>query len=165
MSNSASIKPGPLTDWAGRLTLLGAEAAYVGLAVYLAWITFAAADGQAPDVPNAIAGAAGALATAFGVGYATVIDNQAAHVDSAALVAGSDPSAFSRFVNAIGSALSIKRLLGVGVILYMLASMLIGVAYVTNSAESPGIVRTIAVAFGGYVIGFVGIAYKGYRSS
>jgi hypothetical protein len=44
----------------------------------------------------------------------------------------------------------------------MLASMLLGVAYVTNSGESPAVVRTIAVAFGGYVISFVGLAYKGY---
>jgi len=42
MNSSAGTRPGPITDWAGRLTLMGAEAAYVGLAVYLSWITFAA---------------------------------------------------------------------------------------------------------------------------
>jgi hypothetical protein len=161
MSSSARTKPGPLTDWAGRLTLMGAEAAYVALAVYLAWITFDAPDGLAPEVPDTIAAAAGALATAFGVGYATVIDKQAAHIDAAALVPRPKPGMLA----AIGNALSIRRLLGVGVILYMVASMLLGVAYVTNSAESPAVVRTIAVAFGGYVIGFIGLAYKGYRTS
>jgi hypothetical protein len=163
MSSSVSTKPGPLTDWAGRLTLMGAEAAYVGLAVYLAWITFDAQTGQAPAVPGAITGATAALATAFGVGYATVIDTQAAHAEKA-LVSGPEHGTFGRLAEAIGNALSIRRLLGAGVILYMLASMLLGVAYVTNSSETPAVVRTIAVAFGGYVISFVGLAYKGYRT-
>ncbi|HWB21772.1 MAG TPA: hypothetical protein VG652_02670 [Gaiellaceae bacterium] len=164
MSSSESTKPGPLTDWAGRLTLMGAEAAYVGLAVYLAWITFDAQAGQAPVVPGAIAGATAALATAFGVGYATVIDKQAEQAGMSTFAASPAPSALGRLLEKIGNALSIKRLLGVGVIVYMLASMLLGVAYVTNSAEAPAVVRTISVAFGGYVISFIGLAYKGYRT-
>ena len=161
MNSSAGRQPGPITDWAGRLTLMGAEAAYVGLAVYLAWITFEAQAHQAPSVSATVSGTTGALAAAFGVGYATVVDAEAAHSRTApvGLVAESKLSAFA---NAIGRALSIKHLLGAGVLLYMLASMLLGVAYVTNSAESPAVVRTIAVAFGGYVISFVGLAYKGY---
>jgi hypothetical protein len=161
--SSPGRQPGPITDWAGRLTLMGAEVAYVGLAVYLAWITFAAQAHQAPAVSATVSGATGALAAAFGVAYATVVDSEAAHSRAAAvgLVAESKLSAF---LNAMGRALSLKHLLGAGVLLYMLASMLLGVAYVTNSGESPAVVRTIAVAFGGYVISFVGLAYKGYRA-
>jgi hypothetical protein len=140
---------------------MGAEVAYAGLAVYLAWITFEAQSHHAPSVSATVSGATGALAAAFGVGYAAVVDAEAARVKAvgAAFVARSKLSAFAA---AIGNALSIRRLLGAGVLLYMLSSMLLGVGYVTNSAESPAVVRTIAVAFGGYVISFVGLAYKGY---
>lgn len=158
--SSPGRQPGPITDWAGRLTLMGAEVAYVGLAVYLAWITFGAQAHQAPSVSATVSGATGALAAAFGVGYATVVDADAAR--SRAAVGLVAESRLSAFANAIGRALSLKHLLGAGVLLYMLASMLLGVAYVTNSAESPAVVRTIAVAFGGYVISFVGLAYRGY---
>jgi hypothetical protein len=161
MNSPAGRQPGPITDWAGRLTLMGAEAAYVGLAVYLAWITFEAQSHQAPSVSATVSGATGALAAAFGVGYATVVDAQAADGRRVAGLIGE--SRLGSLAGAIGNALSIRRLLGVGVLLYLLASMLLGVAYVTNSSESPAVVRTIAVAFGGYVISFVGLAYKGYR--
>lgn len=162
MNSPAGRQPGPITDWAGRSTLMGAEAAYVGLAVYLAWITFEAQSHQAPSVSATVSGATGALAAAFGVGYATVVDAQAAAGRRAA-VGLIGQSKLSTLAGAIKNALSIRRLLGAGVLLYLLASMLLGVAYVTNSSESPAIVRTIAVAFGGYVISFVGLAYKGYR--
>jgi hypothetical protein len=162
MNSPAGRQPGPITDWAGRLTLMGAEVAYVGLAVYLAWITFGADANHAPSVSATVSGATGALAAAFGVGYATVVDAQAAQ--SKSLVdRGVAQSRLGATVAAIGRALSLRNLLGAGVLLYMLASMLLGVAYVTNSGESPAVVRTIAVAFGGYVISFVGLAYKGYR--
>jgi hypothetical protein len=140
---------------------MGAEAAYVGLAVYLAWITFEAQAHHAPSVSATVSGATGALAAVFGVGYATVVDAEAAHGKGAAAPFVAQGK-LSVLANAIGNALSIKRLVGAGVLLYMLASMLLGVAYVTNSAESPAVVRTIAVAFGGYVISFIGLAYKGY---
>jgi hypothetical protein len=161
MNSSAGTRPGPITDWAGRLTLMGAEAAYVGLAVYLSWITFAAQAHEVPSVSATVSGATGALAAAFGVGYATVVDAGAAG-SRAAAVGLAEESKLGALARAIGRALSLEHLLGAGVLLYMLASMLLGVAYVTNSAESPAVVRTIAVAFGGYVISFVGLAYKGY---
>jgi hypothetical protein len=100
-SPAGSRQPGPITDWAGRLTLMGSEVAYVGLAAYLAWITFAAEAHRAPSVSATVSGATGALAAAFGVAYATVIDAEAAHGRAAAvgLVAESRLSALA---NAIG---------------------------------------------------------------
>jgi hypothetical protein len=50
--------------------------------------------------------------------------------------------------------------LGAGVILYMVAGVLLGGTYVVREVESPGVVKAIAVAFGGYVIAYVGKAYS-----
>jgi hypothetical protein len=153
---------GPLGDWAGRLTVFGAELAYVGLAAYLAWITFAAQAGQTPGVSGTVAGATGALAAAFGVGYATVLGVEASDAATRSFATGEAPSKIQRALRRINGAFSLNSLLGLGVLLYMTSGALLGIAYVTKSGQSPAVVRTIAIAFGGYVISFIGMAYKQY---
>src|SRR5262245_62980699 len=60
----------------------------------------------------------------------------------------------------INKVLTQNNLLGAGVLSYMAAGAALGVTYLANQNESPGIVKTIAVAFGGYVIAYIGTAYK-----
>jgi len=161
MSAQPSAGVGPLGDWAGRLTLLGAELVYLGLAAYLAWITFSAHGGQTPGVSGTVSGVTGALAAAFGVGYATVLGVEAGR-GPAAFVAEQAPSKLAKALRRINAVFSLKSLLGLGVVLYLISGALLGIAYLIKSGQSPAVVRTIAIAFGGYVISYIGLAYKQY---
>lgn len=62
----------------------------------------------------------------------------------------------------LGGQFSLRNLLSLGVLLYMLAGAALGLTYLWNVKESPGVVKTISVAFGGYVIAYIGKAYKDY---
>ena len=51
-------------------------------------------------------------------------------------------------------------LLGLGALAYLVMGIIIGVTYALNEAETPAVLRTIAVGFGGYVIAYLGAAYQ-----
>ena len=144
--------PSAASDWAGRLTLAGAELAYLGVTVYLMWITWHASSGQPPHVSDGVVGVAGALAAAFGIGYASLLGVTPQQTRGE----GTTPSWFDR-------TFTLNNLLGAGVFAYMIVGAALGITYIGNQSESPGVVKTIAVAFGGYVIAYIGQVYKNYR--
>jgi hypothetical protein len=144
------------SDWAGRLTLLGAELLYLGLVIYLAKITWESAANTVPSVSAGIAGTTAALATAFGVGYASLLGVP----PSGQLWRAPEVEWWRKVWHWVTAVLLTQNnLLGAGVFLYMGAGATLGVTYLWNQSESPGIVKTIAVAFGGYVIAYIGTAY------
>jgi hypothetical protein len=153
--------PSPISDWAGRVTLLGAELVYLGLTSYLVWITWDASPGTPPSVTGAVAGVVGALAAAFGIGYASLLGVGATgQVRFAPPASGSKVRALLAWLNHV---LTPNNLLGAGVFAYMAAGAALGLTYLFNEAESPGIVKTISVAFGGYVVGYLGLLYRDYH--
>lgn len=161
MSRAENTQIGPLGDWTGRLTLLGAELVYFGLAVYLTWITFTAQGTTTPAVSGAVSGATGALAAAFGVGYAAVLGVEASDGSATREYQGF-AQRIAPALNWLGAVLSLKSLLGFGVVLYMVSGGLLGITYLAHSDQSPAVVHTIAIAFGGYVISYIGLVYKQY---
>jgi hypothetical protein len=53
-----------------------------------------------------------------------------------------------------------RGLLLFGVGLYMIVGFATAATYGVMEAETPGILRTFAVAFGGYVIAYLGAAFR-----
>ena len=151
----------PISDWAGRLTVVGAEVAYIGVASYLVWVTWDASSGTTPSVSDGVAGVAGALATAFGIGYAALLGISG---DGAAFAPPEGVQGFRKFLAWLNHVLTLDNLLGAGVFAYMAVGAALGATYLWNQSESPGIVKTIAVAFGGYVIAYLGTVYRNYGS-
>jgi hypothetical protein len=156
--SAQELRPSTVADWAGRLTLLGAELAYLGLISYLIFITWESKSGVVPGVSDGIIGVVGALATAFGLGYASVLGVQPPSKDPPQLQGG----AIRRLFQWLHAVMTVNNLLGAGILFYMVAGTALGVTYLANQNESPGVVKTIAVAFGGYVIAYVGKAYQNY---
>jgi hypothetical protein len=56
--------------------------------------------------------------------------------------------------------LNTELILFAGVFVYMAVGAACGLTYLANVGETPGLLRTVAVAFGGYVIAYIGAAYK-----
>jgi hypothetical protein len=144
----------------GLITLAGAELAYLGLSIYLVKVTLDSTHLQQPDVSGVVVGMTGALAGAFGAGYAALLGVPAGVRDEAVRARRSSIGTLWRWII---SALTLNNVLAAGVILYMLASAALGLTYLIRESESPGIVKTIAVAFGGYVIAYVGKAFADWR--
>ncbi len=131
------------------VTLAAAELAFFGLVVSFVWRTASAKAGVPPDLPDVQVSAAGALAVALGGGYAITLG-----VPSGADAAKVPATA------AIKALFKEKLWLSLGVLAYMVAGLAACVVYGLHEAETPGILRTIAVGFGGYVIAYVGMAYR-----
>jgi hypothetical protein len=146
----------------GLITVAGAELAYFALAIYLVKITRDSQHLHKPHVGGGVIGATGALAGAFGAGYAALL-GVPADVKQEALRARQ--SSIKALWGWLKSALSLNNVLATGVIMYMLASAAIAVTYVIWEVESPGIVKTIAVGFGGYVIAYVGKAFADWGAA
>jgi len=47
-----------------------------------------------------------------------------------------------------------------GVLVYMAVGAACGLIYLANVDETPGLVKRVAIAFGGYVIAYLGAAYR-----
>jgi hypothetical protein len=130
------------------LTLLGSEVAFAGLFAYVMYETWDATAGTAPSISGPVQGAAGALAVALAAGYAGELGTAA----SAGI------SALSR---ATWRDLTTGELiLFLGVFVYMAVGAACGITYLAHTEETPGLLKTVAVAFGGYVIAYIGAAYK-----
>jgi hypothetical protein len=152
--------PTPVSDWAGKLTLIGAELTYAALVVYLVRTTRNSPEGKVPDISDAVAGTTAALAAVFGIAFASVLGvPPAAPPDTPGLTA-TKPVRFFRW---LGSQFNLRNLLALGVAVYLLAGAALGATYLKYNKEAPGVVKTIAIAFGGYVIAYIGKAYKDYR--
>jgi hypothetical protein len=142
----------------GLLTLAGAELAYVALAGYLVWITHDAAHLKAANPNGVVVGATAALATAFGAGYAALLGIPTEKARAAT------PAGIGRVLTWLSSSKTLNNVLAVGVFLYMVASAALGLVFVIRQEESPGIVKTVAVGFGGYAIAYVGRAFSDWSA-
>ena len=148
---------GPFESAVRNLTLLAALVAYVGLAGYIINQTWDATAGKPPDVPTVQAAALGALAVALGAGYAIILGVPPRRRSTLGL---RNEQGLKRFWEWIASAPTGVRLLGVGALAYLLVGMAISVTYAFNEKETPSVLSTIAVGFGGYVIAYIGAAYQ-----
>jgi hypothetical protein len=148
---------GPFETGVRNLTLLAALAAYVGLALYIVKQTWDATGGRPPDVPTVQAAALGALAVALGAGYAIILGVPPKHRSQLGL---KNEKGLRRFLEWINSASTGVKLLGIGALAYLLVGMAISVTYAFNEKETPAVLSTIAVGFGGYVIAYIGAAYQ-----
>jgi hypothetical protein len=137
------------------LTLAAAELAFVGLTAIFVVETWAAAGGKAPDLSAVQGSALAGLAVLLGGGFGVVLGSQGAG-GAKALASDDDKS----IVQAVKKAVGERTLLFAGVIIYMFAGFVICVTYALNEAETPSILKTIAVAFAGYVVAFVSTAYQ-----
>ena len=152
----------PLRLMIKNLTIAAALAAYFLLAVYLVWKTIDAKAKTVPDVPSVQAAALGALAVALGAGYASVLG---VPVSSSQYSAQSLSTGWDRIKAWLGSAFLERSLLGLGALLYLFAGMLISVTYALNEGETPEVLKTVAIGFGGYVIAYLGAAYQRFSAS
>jgi uncharacterized YccA/Bax inhibitor family protein len=130
------------------ITLAAAELAFVVLIVRFVVLTFQAKSGTPPDLSSVQVDAAAGLAVVLGGGYSLVLGT--------ATPPGEGESLTTSLRQVVGE----KDLLFVGVIVYMLAGFAVCIAYASNEAETPAVLKTIAVAFGGYVVAYIGTAYK-----
>lgn len=141
-----------------NLTVLAALIAYVGLALYIVEQTWDARAGTKPTVPNVQAAALGALAVALGAGYAVILGVPPKTRDELGIA--ENDNAFQAFWKWLTAAPTGTLLLGLGALAYLVVGVLIGVTYAFNEQETPTVLSTIAVGFGGYVIAYLGAAYQ-----
>jgi hypothetical protein len=128
-------------------TLFASEIAFAGLFAYLMYETWNAQAGTPPTISKPIQGAAGALAVALAAGYAGTL--------------GLQPKSGTRALGWFNwKNLRDSGLLFLGVFTYMAVGAACGLTYLANVDETPGIIKTVAIAFGGYVIAYLGAAYK-----
>lgn len=130
------------------VTLFAAEAAFLGLVTSFVIQTFRAKSGSPPDLAEVQVSAAGALAVALGAGFAITLGLP------------KEGGGTASFGAAVKDIFEEKFWLSVGVLAYMVAGFAACAAYGLNEAEAPGILKTIAVGFGGYVIAYIGMAYR-----
>ena len=155
--NPDPLVDGPFETAVRNLTLLAALVAYVGLALYIVNQTWDATAGKPPDVPTVQAAALGALAVVLGAGYAVILGVPPKRLSDLDF---QNESGFKRFWEWITSAPTGVKLLGLGALAYLLVGIAIGVTYAFNEKETPAVLSTIAVGFGGYVIAYIGAAYQ-----
>jgi len=125
-------------------TLVVIEAAFVAMMASFVWQTWTAKAGEVPDLPSVQSSALAALAVVLGSGYALMLGLPAPENETANIT----------------TAIKEQPFLFAGVVIYMLAGFAACLTYGVNEDETPGVIKTIAVAFGGYVIAYVGGAYR-----
>jgi hypothetical protein len=129
-------------------TLFASEIAFAGLFAYILFQTWDATSGQEPEISTPVASAAGALAVALAAGYAGAL--------------GMTPTPGVHAMQWFNkkNLFSTEALVLIGVFLYMAIGAACGLTYLAKVEEAPGIVKTVAVAFGGYAIAYIGAAYR-----
>jgi hypothetical protein len=141
-----------------NLTVLAALVAYVGLAAYLIWETWDARAGAAPTISGVQSAALGALAVALGAGYAVILGVPPKTAEELHLTL--HDKGWARFKKWIAAQSTGIKLLGIGVLAYLFVGMAIAATYAFNENETPPVLSTIAIGFGGYVIAYIGAAYQ-----
>jgi hypothetical protein len=149
---NANPSPDPnrqkLAAFVRAVTVAGAEVAFAGLFAYILYETWGAVADQPPSISGPVQGAAGALAVALAAGYAGALGMPPA----------SGKDAFAWFAS--GTRNWPEFFLLLGVLLYMFVGAACGLTYLANVDETPSILKTVSIAFGGYVIAYLGTAYK-----
>jgi hypothetical protein len=137
------------------ITLGAAEVAFFGLATIFVFETWTASGGDAPDLSTVQGSALAGLAVLLGGGFGVVLGAQGQ--GGAKALAPDDKVTVAQ---AVKKAVGERTLLFAGVIIYMFVGFAICVTYALNEGETPSILKTIAVAFAGYVVAFVSTAYQ-----
>lgn len=130
------------------VTLIATEVAFAGVFAYVIYVTWGASDGKTPVIAGPVEGVAGALAVALAAGFAGVLGTHPAP--------GTNGLKWFKKENLV----STEFILFIGVFLYMTVGAACGLTYLANNDESPALLRTVSVAFGGYVIAYIGSVYK-----
>jgi hypothetical protein len=150
MTNGTSTNdPGAPARAIRFITVLAAEGAYAALIISFCIRTWRAS-GDPPDLPSVQASAAGALAVALGGGYALTLGIPTTKVAERT----------EGLWDTIKSAFNQRTALVLGVFIYFVAGAAIAVTYAVDSGQTPEVMKTIAVGFGGYVIAYLGTAYR-----
>jgi hypothetical protein len=150
-TNGSKPKPADGRDQLAALiravTLIASKVAFAGLFAYVVYATWSAPAGSPPTISGPVQGAAAAPAVALAAGY------------SAALGMHAQPGtkALEWFTK---ENLRADWILALGVFVYIAVGAACGLTYLANTDETPGLLRTVAVAFGGYVIAYIGTAYR-----
>ena len=132
------------------VTLLGSDIAFAGLFAYLIYVTWDATPGNPPAVTGPVVGAAAALAVVLAAAFAGELGSAAG--------GGLGINPFKP--GTWKSLTTTTSILFAGIFLYMAVGAACGLTYLANADETPSILKTVAVAFGGYVIAYLGAAYK-----
>jgi hypothetical protein len=167
MPNESAPEPTPPSDPAlpvlaiRALTLLAAELAFVGLFVYFVVATWQAS-GSAPSFSAVQVSAGSALAVALGGGYALFLGVEPKGAALQEWNTLRTEGFWTRFWKFLQYLFTIRPVLVLGVLTYFAVCVTICITYAFNEAETPGVLRTVAVAFGGYVIAYIGTAFRQY---
>jgi hypothetical protein len=137
------------------LTLAAAEFAFVGLTAIFVIETWAASGGKPPNLSAVQGSALAGLAVLLGGGFAGVLATKG-KIGAEAVAPKKDETVAQAVKKAVGE----RTLLFSGVIIYMFAGFVICVTYALHETETPSILKTIAIAFAGYVVSFVSTAYQ-----
>lgn len=173
---------GPLPS-DGPAPRIAGVSALKGLVLYGAILTFAALyvdfivqittarPGAAPRLDATLVSTAAALAGVLGSAFAleigtTTLDSSANHTLGQAIERAS--TAKQRAATRIWQALSLEPKSTsssswpktFGIWIYATVASAVAITYVLNQNETPGTIKALAVAFGGYVLALVTAAYK-----
>jgi hypothetical protein len=152
------------------LILYGAVLTFAGLYVYFIVRITGAATNAPPVLDASLVSAAAALAGVLGSAFALEIGTgtdpaSTNHALREALAGAADAKGTTlRFWQALslepsdtGSASWPKTF---GIWVYAIVASAVAVTYVLNQNETPGTIKALAVAFGGYVLALITAAYK-----
>jgi hypothetical protein len=149
------------------LILYGAVLSFAGLYIYFIVKIFAAGKG-APNLDSALVTAAAALAGVLGSAFALQVGTSTDVTDTnAELLSAKTDHTKSNFLTVIRQVLSLEpsdvnspswpKTFGIWV--YAFIGTAVAITFVCRQSETPGTIKALAVAFGGYVITLVTTAY------
>jgi hypothetical protein len=138
-----------------NVTLLAALLAYALLGGWLVEQTLS--NGAQANVNGVQAAAFAALAVALGAGYAYFLGVTPQERDQAAKTRF---AAVSRVMQWLTSPAWTRGLLVGGAFLYLAVGIAACVAYCVKDSDTPSVVKTVAIGFGGYVIAYINSAYQ-----
>jgi uncharacterized membrane protein YbhN (UPF0104 family) len=128
------------------LTLTAAEIVFVALVFDFVTQTWQAKVGVPPVLPSVQVNALAGLAVLLGGGYGVVLGKPGGDADG--------------LLTSLWNIRGERALLFAGVIVYMLAGFAICFTYGVREAETPSVLKTIAIAFVGYVVAYISTAYQ-----
>lgn len=158
------------------LLVYGAVLTFAGLFAYFMVVISTAKSGVTPGIDSALIGAAAALAGVLGSAFALKIgvapDSSHVNAELGAHVKAAKAGQRARTGAIIRKALSREPSdvtskswpLTFGIWAYAVVASATAVVYILNQRETPSSVRALAVAFGGYVLALLNMAYGLNRS-
>ena len=133
----------------GRFILLGAAVSYVSLAIFICVVTLQATGSTVAHVSDGVAGGFVALATALGAGYATKLGVPVnPNFDR-------NPRQVRKLWEWIKAIFTTGRAIWIDIFAYFAVGGLLLVTYLSRQVQSPGCLKTVAVAFGGYTLAYI----------